>query len=64
MKRLTALIIAGVLLGTACGGDNQANSVGTQADAAATAAQGQEASSAAQEQEADAAQGRKRTATA
>ena len=58
MKRLTALIIAGVLLlGTACGGDNQANSVGTQADAAATAAQGQEASSAAQGQEADAAQG-------
>ena len=55
MKRMTALIIAGVLLlGTACGGDNQANTVGTQADAGATAAQEQEASSAEEQEAAEA----------
>ena len=37
MKRLTALALAGVLLlGTACGGGNQANDAATQAGAAAT----------------------------
>ena len=37
MKRLTALALAGVLLlGTACGGGNQANDAVTQAGAAAT----------------------------
>ena len=47
MKRMTALIIAGVLLlGTACGGENQTNSGGTKADAGATAAQKPEAGSA------------------
>ena len=46
MKRMTALIIAGVLLlGTACGGENQTNSGGTQADAGATSVQEQEAGS-------------------
>ncbi len=46
MKRLTALTLAGMLLlGTACGGDNQANSGGiqVQADAGAAMTQAQEA---------------------
>ena len=54
MKRLTALILAGVLLlGTSCGGDNQTNSGASQADsgAGATAAQEQKAGTA-EEQEA------------
>ena len=47
MKRMTALIIAGVLLlGMACRGENQTNSGGTSADAGATSVQEQEAGSA------------------
>ena len=57
MKRLTALILAGVLLlGTACGGENQTNSGGTKADAGATAAQKpEEADSAVKPDDADSA---------